>query len=78
MKLFPALFLAVAFAQEGEDERKVPPRTPEARMEQLKRHIVRLMDDHFKPCNKVKDWEIKMTKLCNRGLRAYKGDGRQI
>merc|ERR1711990_697088 len=77
MKLFPALFLAVAFAQEGEDERKVPPRTPEARMEQLKRHIVRLMNDHFSECNKSEMWEEKMTKLCNRGLRAYKDRKRE-
>merc|ERR1712187_845076 len=43
MKLFTFALAAVALAE----EKKVPPRTPLDRIEQLRRHIDRLMVDHF-------------------------------
>ena len=67
MKVLGILLATVALA----DERKVPPKTPEDRIEQLKRHITRLMDDHFSSCNKANVWENKMTKVCNRAYHAF-------
>jgi hypothetical protein len=51
MKVFAFTALAV-MAQE--EDRKVPPRTPSQRVEQLKSHVSRLMVDHFDGCAKVK------------------------
>merc|ERR1739848_52336 len=70
MKLIATFLYAVVLGQDDED-RKVPPRTPVARMEQLKRHIGRLMKDHFSDCSKSDAWEDKLLKICNRSLNAY-------
>merc|ERR1711981_377373 len=67
MKLISLTFVAAAFA----DEKKVPPKTPLDRMDQLERHIERLMDDHFAGCKKVDQWEDKMIKVCQRAKRAF-------
>jgi len=66
MKLFA--FLAVAAFAE---DKKVPPKTPEQRMDQLKSHVSRLMVDHFSECSKIDAWEGKLLKVCDRALKAY-------
>ena len=63
MKLF-SLLMPVAL---GTSEKKVPKRTPLERMEQLKRHIQRLIPDFFSTC-KVKiirqsDFHISTTEI---------------
>lgn len=50
MKLF-SLLMPVALAT---SEKKVPKRTPLERMEQLKRHIQRLIPDFFSTCKVIK------------------------
>ena len=72
MKLFALTLVAAALA----DEKKVPPKTPEDRMEQLKRHVGRLMGDFFSGCKKADQWEDKMLKLCDRALKTYKREDR--
>merc|ERR1712105_388497 len=67
MKLFGALLVAVAVA----DNKKVPPKTPAERIDQLKRHITRLMDDHFSSCRAADKWETKMHKICDRALKEF-------
>ena len=69
MKLF-GLFIASAFAQG--DEKKVPPKTPMDRLNQLRSHITRMTVDHFDGCNKASQWEDKLTKITNRAEKAYK------
>ena len=67
MKLFGAFLIAAVVAE----EKKVPPKTPEDRINQLKRHITRLMDDHFSSCSKASAWETKMHKVCDRAFKAF-------
>ena len=67
MKLFATLLTVAVLAE----DKKVPPKTPEDRIEQLKRHITRLMDDHFSSCSKASAWETKMEKVCDRALKAF-------
>ena len=59
MKLF-SLLMPVALAT---SEKKVPKRTPLERMEQLKRHIQRLIPDFFSNC-KVYIIFISVGSLC--------------
>ena len=75
MKLF-AFFLTAAVLADNEGDRKVPPKTPEQRMAQLKSHVGRLMVDHFSGCAKTSSWESKLTKVCNRALAAYERNTR--
>ena len=67
MKLF-ATFLTVAVLAE---DKKVPPKTPEERLAQLKRHTDRLMVDHFGSCAKASAWGTKLNKVADRALKAY-------
>ena len=67
MKLFTFALAAVALAE----EKKVPPRTPLDRIEQLRRHINRLMDDHFSGCAKASAWGEKLNKICDRAIHAW-------
>lgn len=65
-----AVFLASAALAEDTD-RKVPPKEPMDRIAQLKKHIVRLMDDHFSTCAKADVWETKMSKVADRAAKAF-------
>ncbi|CBY19831.1 unnamed protein product [Oikopleura dioica] len=71
MKVFAFTALAV-MAQE--EDRKVPPQTPGQRIEQLKRHVGRLMVDHFDGCAKRATWEDKLTKILSRAEAAFNRD----
>merc|ERR1712187_964962 len=59
MKLFTFALAAVALAE----EKKVPPRTPLDRIEQLRRHIDRLMVDHFSGCQRPAHGARNSTKF---------------
>lgn len=66
MKLFGAILFTAAFAVKS-----VPTKTPLERMEQLQRHITRLMADHLSCHKKVGQWESKMNGVCDRAVAAY-------
>ncbi|CAG5097236.1 Oidioi.mRNA.OKI2018_I69.XSR.g14990.t1.cds [Oikopleura dioica] len=69
MKVFA--FTALAVMAQDEVDRKVPPRTPSDRIAQLKRHVGRLMVDHFPECAKNSVWEEKLTKVLSRAESAF-------
>jgi len=58
------------------DEKKVPPKTPEERLEQLKRHTTRLMSDFFGSCKAAYKWEAKIHNICDRAAAAYNRNNR--
>ena len=52
----------------------MPPKTPVDRMEQLQRHVTRLMSDFFSGCAKKDQWESKLLNIGNRAIAAYNRD----
>ena len=67
MKLLATILAVTVFA----GDKVVPNKTPEERMAQLKRHIDRLMVDHFGGCSKAAFWGSKLNKVGDRALKAY-------
>merc|ERR1711970_1168898 len=66
MKLFGIILVSAVTA-----DKKVPPKTPEERLDQLRRHIDRLVTDHFAGCKKADQWGNKLRGLPNRAQAAY-------
>merc|ERR1712157_309326 len=69
MKLGYLLLVAMAAG-----EKKVPPNTPEGRIEQLKKHMARLETDFLSGCRHSHTWTKKMHGVADRALRAYEKD----
>ena len=74
----PAAQIVTILIAGSEAQKKVPNRTPTERMDQLKRHIARLIPDFFSACSKASQWEEKLTGLATRAQAAYDRQTRKL